>query len=242
MGRHEGDSGVTYYCAFGFQRVFSATPSENFCGVAPVKRSLERRYFVDHGEQDQPAARALRSESLSCCANSFDSAAELRSCRASIPPATHEIHEYRVWPSAVTPLAEELVNDKGDHLPGRLSNLFGFERVILILVEAIHSPKNTDAATTAEKLATGGHSTPKNALGPALAQIRACRGWSLEDASAKLRSVGMGCTARQLQRIESQETGIRDFEILYFCSAFEVTQDDLAELLKQAMARLAVVS
>jgi hypothetical protein len=123
-----------------------------------------------------------------------------------------------------------------------LPNLFGFEHAILIRVETIHSPKNTDAATTAEKLATGGRSTPKNALGPALAQIRACRGWSLDDASAKLRSVGMDCTARQLQRIELQQTGIRDFEILYFCSAFEVTQDDLAELLKQAMARLAVVS
>ena len=49
----------------------------------------------------------------------------------------------------------------------------------------------------------------------------------------------MGCTARQLQRIESQQTGIRDFEILYFCSAFGVSQDDLAELLKQAMTRLA---
>jgi transcriptional regulator with XRE-family HTH domain len=80
-------------------------------------------------------------------------------------------------------------------------------------------------------------SAPKNALGPALKEIRASRGWTLEDASARLREAGMNCTAKQLEQIEAQERSIRDFELMYFCAALEVTQDELGERLKQAMAR-----
>lgn len=48
---------------------------------------------------------------------------------------------------------------------------------------------------------------------------------------------GMSCTARQVARIEAQQRIIADFELLYLCAALEVTQDELGERLKQAMAR-----
>jgi hypothetical protein len=108
------------------------------------------------------------------------------------------------------------------------------------LVEPIHSQQNNAATRMFGKQPPAGLCAalaPKNALGPALKQIRVSQGWTLADATARLRSVGMGCTVRQLQRIETQQKGIRDFEILYFCSALEVTQDHLAELLNQAMSR-----
>ena len=57
-------------------------------------------------------------------------------------------------------------------------------------------------------------SAPKNALGPALKEIRVSRGWTLEDASAKLRGAGMSCTAKQLEEIEAQRRSIRDFELM----------------------------
>jgi transcriptional regulator with XRE-family HTH domain len=80
-------------------------------------------------------------------------------------------------------------------------------------------------------------SAPKNALGPALKEIRVSRGWTLEGVTARLRDAGMTCTTQQLEQIEAQQRSIRDFELMYFCAALEVTQDALGERLKQAMAR-----
>ena len=82
-------------------------------------------------------------------------------------------------------------------------------------------------------------SSPKNALGPALKEIRVSRGWTLQDASARLREAGMNCTARQLGQIEMQRRSIRDFELVYFCAVLGVTQDELGERLKQAMRQRA---
>ena len=80
-------------------------------------------------------------------------------------------------------------------------------------------------------------SAPKNALGPALKEIRLLRGWTLKDVSGRLDLVGMTCSIRQLTRIEAQQRAIKDFEILYFCSALEVTQKDLGERLNQVMVQ-----
>ena len=80
-------------------------------------------------------------------------------------------------------------------------------------------------------------SAPKNALGPTLKEIRLARGWTLKDVSSRLGMAGMSCTARQVARIEAQQRIIADFELLYLCAALEVTQDELGERLKQAMAR-----
>lgn len=80
-------------------------------------------------------------------------------------------------------------------------------------------------------------SAPKNALGPELKEIRVSRGWTLEDASARLREAGMNCTAKQLEQIEAQRKSIRDFELMYFCAVLGVTQDELGERLKQAMVQ-----
>ena len=57
----------------------------------------------------------------------------------------------------------------------------------------------------------------------------------MQDASARVRKAGMNCTAKQLGQIEAQRRSIRDFELLYFCAVFGVTQDELGELLKQTM-------
>jgi transcriptional regulator with XRE-family HTH domain len=76
---------------------------------------------------------------------------------------------------------------------------------------------------------------PKNALGPALKDIRLSHGWTLEDASARLYEAGMTCTVKQLEQIEAQQRSIRDFELMYFCAVLGVTQDELGEHLKQAM-------
>lgn len=80
-------------------------------------------------------------------------------------------------------------------------------------------------------------STPKNALGPALKEIRLAREWTLEDASARLREAGMSCTAKQLEQIEAQRRSIRDFDLMYFCAVLGLTQDELGERLKQAMVQ-----
>ena len=82
-------------------------------------------------------------------------------------------------------------------------------------------------------------SSPKNALGPALKGIRVSRGWTLQDASARLREAGMTCTAKQLEQIEAQRRSIRDFDLLYFCAVLGVNQDELGERLKQVMAQRA---
>ena len=81
------------------------------------------------------------------------------------------------------------------------------------------------------------HSSHKNALGPTLKEIRLLRGWTLKDVSGRLDLVGMTCSIRQLTRIEAQQRAIKDFEILYFCSALEVTQKDLGERLNQVMVQ-----
>jgi hypothetical protein len=78
---------------------------------------------------------------------------------------------------------------------------------------------------------------PKNLLGPALKELRLSLGWTLGDASARLRQAGMSCTAQKLDRIERQQRCLHDFEILYFCELLGVTQDELGERLKQAMVR-----
>jgi transcriptional regulator with XRE-family HTH domain len=84
------------------------------------------------------------------------------------------------------------------------------------------------------------HSTPENVLGPALKEIRLSRGWTLQNASARLRKAGMSCTTRQLERIEAQQREIRDFEILCFCAVLGVTHDDIGERLKEAMAQRSI--
>jgi transcriptional regulator with XRE-family HTH domain len=80
-------------------------------------------------------------------------------------------------------------------------------------------------------------SAPKNVLGPALKELRISRGWTLEDVTARLREAGMTCTAPQLKQIEAQKRSIRDFELMYFCAVLGVTQDELDERLRRAMAR-----
>lgn len=80
-------------------------------------------------------------------------------------------------------------------------------------------------------------SSRKNALGPALKEIRLSRGWTLKDLSARLGIAGMTCSTRQLARIEARQRAIADFEILYFCAALGVTQEDLGKRLKQAMVQ-----
>jgi transcriptional regulator with XRE-family HTH domain len=80
-------------------------------------------------------------------------------------------------------------------------------------------------------------SAPKNVLGPALKELRISRGWTLEDVTARLREAGMTCTALQLKQIEAQKRSIRDFELMYFCAVLGVTQDELDERLRRAMAR-----
>lgn len=80
-------------------------------------------------------------------------------------------------------------------------------------------------------------SAPKNVLGPALKELRISRGWTLEDVTARLREAGLTCTAPQLKQIEAQKRSIRDFELMYFCAVLGVTQDELDERLRRAMAR-----
>ena len=80
-------------------------------------------------------------------------------------------------------------------------------------------------------------SAPKNVLGPALKELRISRGWTLEDVTARLREAGMTCTAPQLKQIEAQKRSIRDFELMYFCAVLGVTQDELDERLRRAMAQ-----
>ena len=81
------------------------------------------------------------------------------------------------------------------------------------------------------------HPPPRNVLGPTLGEIRVSRGWTLEDFTAKLREAGMTCTVRQLKQIEAQQRSIRDFELMYFCAVLGVTQDELDERLRRAMAQ-----
>lgn len=68
---------------------------------------------------------------------------------------------------------------------------------------------------------------PKNAMGPIIKEIRVAAGWSLEELSSRLAQEGWTCAADQLARVESQEEGIKDFELLYFSAALGVSADEL---------------
>ena len=43
----------------------------------------------------------------------------------------------------------------------------------------------------------------------------------------ELRSHGLVCSIKRLDRIEAQQAVIKDFEVLYFCAALEVTPEAL---------------
>ena len=68
---------------------------------------------------------------------------------------------------------------------------------------------------------------PKNALGPAIREIREALGWTLEQAILKLRHEGLACSVEWLAKIESQSVCIRDYEVLYFSAALSVSQERL---------------
>ena len=68
---------------------------------------------------------------------------------------------------------------------------------------------------------------PRNVLGPALRQIRLSREWTLQQVAERLRSDGLICSVKRLGRIEAQLVAIKDFEVLYFCAALGVTQEEL---------------
>lgn len=74
---------------------------------------------------------------------------------------------------------------------------------------------------------------PKNALGPVIKEIRLAAGWSLEQLASRLTQQGWTCAADQLERVESQEEGIKDFELLYFSAALGVSADELWKRLIQ---------
>lgn len=78
---------------------------------------------------------------------------------------------------------------------------------------------------------------PKNALGPAIKEIRVSRGWTLEQAAARLLSEGWTCSAARLNQIERQKVIIKDFEIFYLCAALEANPDDFWQRLKQSKTR-----
>ena len=42
-----------------------------------------------------------------------------------------------------------------------------------------------------------------------------------------LRSEGLVCSPNRLGKIEAQQAVIKDFEVLYFCAALGVTQEEL---------------
>ena len=69
--------------------------------------------------------------------------------------------------------------------------------------------------------------SPKNVLGPALMEVRLSREWTLKEVADRLRSEGLSCSVSRLDRIESQQVAIKDFEVLYFCAALGVAQEEL---------------
>ncbi|HEX8294807.1 MAG TPA: helix-turn-helix transcriptional regulator [Chthoniobacteraceae bacterium] len=77
---------------------------------------------------------------------------------------------------------------------------------------------------------------PKNALGPVIKETRLAAGWSLDQLAARLTHEGWTCATDQLARIEGQEEGIRDFELLYFAAALGVSADELWKRLMQRMS------
>ena len=68
---------------------------------------------------------------------------------------------------------------------------------------------------------------PRNVLGPALKEIRLSRKWTLKQMADRLRSEGLIYSEKRLERIESQQVAIRDFEVFCFCALFGVTQEEL---------------
>ncbi len=68
---------------------------------------------------------------------------------------------------------------------------------------------------------------PKNALGPVIKEIRLAAGWSLDQLASRLTHEGWKCATDQLERVENQEEGIKDFELLYFSAALGVSADEL---------------
>ncbi len=44
---------------------------------------------------------------------------------------------------------------------------------------------------------------------------------------AALRSEGLACSPSRLGKIEAQRAVIKDFQVLYFCAALGVTQEEL---------------
>lgn len=68
---------------------------------------------------------------------------------------------------------------------------------------------------------------PKNALGPAIREIREAHGWTLEQAILKLRHEGLACSVERLDKIESQRVCIRDYEVSYFSASLGESQERL---------------
>ena len=64
-------------------------------------------------------------------------------------------------------------------------------------------------------------------------EIRLAAGWSLEQLASRLTHEGWTCAVDQLERVESQEVGIKDFELLYFSAALGVSADELWKRLMQ---------
>lgn len=78
---------------------------------------------------------------------------------------------------------------------------------------------------------------PKNALGPVIKEFRLAAGWSLEQLASRLCNEGWNCEPMQLERVENQQEGIRDFELLYFSAALGVSADELWKQLIQRDSR-----
>lgn len=77
---------------------------------------------------------------------------------------------------------------------------------------------------------------PKNALGPAIKEIREEHGWTLEQAILRLRHEGLECSVERLDKIESQRVRIRDYEVFYFSAALGVSQERLWQCLARRKA------
>ena len=58
-------------------------------------------------------------------------------------------------------------------------------------------------------------------------EVRLSREWTLQQVAAQLRNEGLICSVKRLERIELQRVAIKDFEVLYFCAALGVTQEEL---------------
>lgn len=68
--------------------------------------------------------------------------------------------------------------------------------------------------------------TPKNAIGPIIRKLRNQKGWTQEELAAKLQLKGWDCTRSWLAKIEAQQVGVKDFELLYFRAVFDKTLEE----------------